>query len=170
MITNYYGDQILNFVIGQSTTAISSGTGKCYFALSSTEPTAVAPSSGALPTAENQNFTEPDPELYPSYARVQLNIKEATTYTNKWGDVADGAVSNIAEFTTPECTEEDGWPTFTHFGIFDAITGGNLIMFDELTDPDGEPDENGKYPAKPLTISNGHVAVFRKDTLSLKFT
>lgn len=169
MITHYYGDKILEYVIGASS-SITGGTGKCYFALSSTEPTAVAPSAGAKPTAENQNFTEPDPETYPSYARVQLNIKEATLYTNKWGDVSNGTVSNNAEFTTPECLEEDGWPTFTHFGIFDAETDGNLLMFDELTDPDGEPDENGKYPAKELTVKHNHVAVFRKDTLTLKFT
>lgn len=130
------------------------GTGFCYLGLSSTAP-----------NADGSNFTEPSAS---SYARVQLNVNEAMEYTDKWGTVANGIVTNADEITTHECQEEDGWGILTHFGIFDRETGGTPIAFDLLTDPDGEPDENGIYPAKALEITKNKVAVFRKGTLQLK--
>ncbi len=135
------------------------GTGKCYLGFSTTTP-----------TASGSNFSEPSKATNPSYARVQLNINDAMEYTDKFGTVSEGAVSNSKEITTPECKEEAGWGTFTHFGIFDVETGGTPLAFDLLTDPDGEPDEDGRYPAKPLTIEVNHVGVFRIGTLQLKLT
>ena len=134
-----------------------SGTGKCYLGFSITTP-----------NADGSNFNEPDPDTYPSYSRIQLNINEAMAYTDVWGEVENGMVSNAKEFTSPECKEEGGWETFTHFGIFDCATGGTPIAFDLLTDPDGTPDEDGNYPAKTLTVECNHVAVFRAGTLQLK--
>lgn len=134
-----------------------SGTGKCYLGFSSTTP-----------NDDGSNFTEPDSSTYPSYSRIQLNIYEAMTYTDKWGTVSNGAVSNAEEIVSSECQETDGWPEFTHFGIFGAETGGTPLAFDLLTDPDGEADEDGKYPAKTLTVAQNNVAVFRIGALQLK--
>lgn len=154
MISTPEANKILQLFTGKIKSI--TGTGKCYLGLSSTTP-----------TAAGGNFTEPAPATYPSYARVQLNINEAMTYTDLWGAVADGIVTNAKEITTAECKETGGWPTFTHFGIFDAETGGTPKMWDLLTDPDGEPDEDGVYPAKELTVGLNHVGVFRIGTLRL---
>ena len=155
MITTSYSDKIWELFTGK--TRNITGTGKCYLGFSTT-----------VPNNDGSNFSEPDPSTYPSYARIQLNINEAMAYTDLWGDVADGMVSNAKEFTSAECKEEGGWETFTHFGIFDCPTGGVPVAFDLLTDPDGTPDADGRYPAKTLTVECNHVAVFRIGALQLK--
>lgn len=129
------------------------GTGKCYLGFSSTTP-----------NADGSNFTEPTTD---DYERIQMNINEAMTWTDKFGTVADGMVTNSAEVCTPECKTEGGWDEWTHFAIFDCITGGTPLAFDLLTDPDGEADEDGRYPAKTLKVELNHVAVFRAGTLKL---
>ena len=131
--------------------------GKCYIGFSTT-----------VPNADGSNFNEPSPSQYPSYERIQLNINEATEWTDKWGTVSGGVVTNEHEFTTPECKEEDGWPTLVFFGIFPEKSGGTPSMGDYLTDPEAEPDEDGNYPQKPLDVEVNHCAVFRKNTLRLK--
>lgn len=47
----------------------------------------------------------------------------------------------------------DGWGTVTHFGIFDAQTGGNLLYYGSLDEPKpiGKGDE-AKFAAGSLTI------------------
>jgi hypothetical protein len=42
-----------------------------------------------------------------------------------------GATDNTADITFP--TASAGWGTVTHVGIFDASTGGNLLMYGALT-------------------------------------
>ena len=152
MITTNFKNKILQLITGKSKSL--SGTGFCYLGLSTTTP-----------NADGSNFTEP---TAPSYSRIRLNVNAAMQYTDMWGDVVDGVVTNKTEITSSECTETGGWGEATHFGIFDTETGGVPLAFDLLTDPDGEPDENGIYPAKSLTVAYRHVAVFRVGTLQLK--
>lgn len=159
MINTSMADKILAHVIADSTSTSLNGTGKCYLGFSTTTP-----------NADGTNFNEPNATLYPSYRRIQLNIKSASEYTNLWGTIADGTVTNAREVTSSECLEEGGWPTFTHFGIFDCETGGEFLMADELTDPDGEPDEDGKYPAKTLTVEQNHVAILSIGKLQLRLS
>lgn len=130
--------------------------GKCYLGFSTT-----------VPNADGSNFKEP---TNASYARIQLNINEATEWTDRWGEVSGGVVTNAHEVTSPECKEEGGWPSLVFFGIFSEKEGGTPSMGDYLTDPDGEPDEDGNYPHKPLDVAVNHVAVFRKGTLRLKIS
>lgn len=158
MINVNIANQLLSYITAKETTINFIGSGFCYLGFSSTTP-----------AKDGSNFTEPDSATYPSYERVQLNVKEAIEYTDVFGDVANGEVKNTKEFTTRECKEESGWPTFTHFGIFKAETGGTPLAWDWLTDPDGEEDEDGNYPKKSLTVAQNNVAVFRKETLRLKF-
>lgn len=158
MISVDLANDILKLITAKSTSLASTGTGLCYLGFSSVDP-----------GADGSNFTEPSSAAYPSYTRIQLNVLEATKYTDKWGAVADKRVALLEEITTSECLEEGGWPTFIYFGIFNNKTGGKLLAWDLLTDPDGEPDENGQYPAKPLTVAKGNVAVFRTDSLVLTF-
>lgn len=45
----------------------------------------------------------------------------------------NGKTSNDADIVFPAATAD--WDTVTHVGIRDAITGGNLLMHKELTNP-----------------------------------
>ena len=155
MITTAYANKLLSLMTAKTDTLV--GTGYCYLGLSTT-----------VPNADGSNFSEPDPSTYPSYSRIQLNVTEATKWTDIWGDAVDGAVSNAKEFTSAECKEEAGWPECVYFGIFDSATSKTPIAVDPLTDPDGQPDDEGKYPAKSLTVEYEHVAVFRIGTLRLQ--
>lgn len=144
---------------------IITGTGFCYLGLSATE----ADSEGnRVINADGSNFNEPDATTYPSYERIQMSVAEALEYTDVWGTVANGVVSNIKEFTSRECTEDSGWPEFYHFGIFEDKTGGYPLMSGVLRDPDGEADaETGLLPEKSLTVAKNRVAVFRAGMLQL---
>ena len=63
-----------------------------------------------------------------SYARVALNPLDA----NWTGPTAgNGQVSNNVAITFP--TPSAGWGTITHFGIFDATTSGNLLIWGSLS-------------------------------------
>lgn len=152
MINVNLRNDLLSLITGKSKSI--TGSGFCYLGLST-----------STPNADGSNFKEPTAA---SYARVQLNVNSAMQYTDVFGIVSDGTVTNVEEICTHECLEEEGWGEFTHFGIFGQETGGTPLAFDLLTDPDGEPDENGVYPAKTLTITKNKVAVFRKGTLQLK--
>ena len=170
MIHTYLANKVLQLITAKApyseNTGLCSitGTGFCYLGLSATEPDA---EGKRVLKADGSNFNEPDPILYPSYERIQVSVAEALNYTDKFGDVANGTVSNAQEFTSRECLEEGGYPTFYHFGLFDSKTGGNLMVSDVLRDPDGVPDENGLYPEKELTVAKGKVAVFRAGALQL---
>ena len=58
-----------------------------------------------------------------SYARVDV--------TSAFGAPTNGAGSNTAAVTFAAPTAN--WGTVTHFGIFDASTGGNLIAYGTLS-------------------------------------
>lgn len=48
------------------------------------------------------------------------------------GGAGSGQISNTSVITFPTATPS-GWGTVTHFGIFDAVTAGNLLMWNSLT-------------------------------------
>lgn len=78
-----------------------------YVGLSSTEP-----------ALNGTGFTEPTDN---AYSRITLTGMSAPS---------GGEVSNSALLSFPE--SEADWGVMTHFGIFDAATGGNLLMYGEL--------------------------------------
>lgn len=47
-----------------------------------------------------------------------------------FGAASGGAIANDAAVTFPTATA--GWGTITHFGIFDAVSGGNLLYWGAL--------------------------------------
>lgn len=52
---------------------------------------------------------------------------------NTWGAAADGATENVGEI---EFTKATGlWGTITHFALFDAETGGNMLLYGSLDAP-----------------------------------
>lgn len=82
-----------------------------------------------------------------SYARV--GVTSATTaWNNTQGNTTgastgtDGTTENASTITFPAPTAS--WGTVTGFGIYDASTGGNLLIYGALT--------------TPKTINNGDAA------------
>jgi hypothetical protein len=69
------------------------------------------------------------------------------------GGGTDGKTANTNIITFPVPTAN--WGSVTHFGIFDALTTGNLLYWGALTDPktvnDGDPAPT--FPAGSLTIT-----------------
>jgi hypothetical protein len=91
------------------------------------------------------------------YARVNLppsdtNWKATQGGTTGASSGSTGTTSNAVAVTFPAPTAN--WGTATHMGIFDAASGGNLIIWDALT--------------SPRTILNGDPApAFPVDTLQI---
>lgn len=157
MIHTTFANKCLQLATAKITSI--SGAGLCYLGFSSTAP-----------MKSGSNFTEPSSATYPSYERIQLAVTSALTYTDMWGAISNGVVANAKEFVSRECTEENGWPTFSHFGIFDCKTGGTPIISGVLRDPSGTPDATtGLLPEKTMKVDKGEVAVFREGTLQLTF-
>lgn len=153
MLHTTYANKILEVVAAKKASFALSG--KCYLGF-----------TDATPNAAGSNFSEPTASCY---ERIQLCVSSALDYTDLWGSVANGAVSNLKELTTREWTADGGSPTFTHFGIFEEKTGGTPIFSDPFRDPDGEVDATtGLCPTTTLTIPQGDVAVIRAGMLQLK--
>lgn len=75
--------------------------------------------SKTAPNLAGGNVTEPTGY---GYARVPLN---------SLGVPSNGLVSNTTSVEFPESTA--AWGKLTHYVIYDAATGGNLLMYGELT-------------------------------------
>lgn len=114
MITNYSANKILQALCGKVST-ISLG------------PTAYVGLSTTAPTAVGENVTEPSGN---GYARVMLGNYNQS-YTQKMGNPANGAIENAEIIYYPEAT--GSWGTITHFCIYDAQLGGNLLAYGALT-------------------------------------
>ncbi len=106
MNTNYF----LNLVAGNVFKTKTSPTipSKLYLGFSKTTP-----------NLSGGNVTEPSGN---GYARVPLN---------SLGAPSNGLVSNTAAVEFAESTA--AWGTLTHYVIYDAATGGNLLMYGALT-------------------------------------
>lgn len=85
-----------------------------------------------------------------SYARVDRPPLDAN-----WDATSgtDGKTANTAIITFPAPTAD--WGQATHIGIFDATTGGNLLLWRALTTPktinNGDPAPI--FPAGTLTVT-----------------
>jgi hypothetical protein len=106
---NYLELELLDHVFGCGARNYTPPT-NIYVALSTADPT----NTGA-------GIAEP---VGGSYARV-------STITADWAVAAAGALSNANPITFPEATGD--WGTITHFALFDALTGGNMLAHGALT-------------------------------------
>ncbi len=85
-----------------------------------------------------------------SYARAQLNPLDAN-----WNATSgtNGLTANTGDLSFP--TPSANWGTITHFGIFDATSGGNLLFHGALTQSktvnNGDPAP--KFVAGALTVT-----------------
>lgn len=71
-----------------------------------------------------------------SYARVSYPPLDTNWYATNGGTTGNssgsgGNTGNALSITFPSPT--GNWGTVTHFGIFDAASGGNLLIWDNLT-------------------------------------
>jgi hypothetical protein len=93
-----------------------------------------------------------------SYARVQVG-PSTTAWTATQGGTAGassgtgGQTANAADITFPAPTAN--WGVVTHFGIFDALTTGNLLFHEALTASKtiNGGDASPKFLANALTVT-----------------
>ncbi len=114
MITNYAANKVLQALCGKQSSVALGAT--AYVGLSTTTP-----------TAAGGNVTEPSGN---GYDRVMLGNYNQS-YTQKMSNPTNGAITNTEIIYYPEAT--GAWGTITHFCIYDAQTGGNLLAFGALT-------------------------------------
>ena len=88
-----------------------------------TPPTIYVGLSTADPTDDGSGSAEPSDN---GYARV------ATTGSD-WNVASGGAVANANDIIFPQAT--GSWGTITHFALFDAATGGNMLAHGSLSVP-----------------------------------
>ena len=112
-------------------------TGKTSF----TMPTAYVGLSTADPLDDASGLAEPSGG---SYARV-------ATAGATWDAAAAGATANAQAITFPQATAS--WGTVTHFALFDAASGGNMLAHGTLT--------------ASKAIGNGYTAAFAIGDLDL---
>lgn len=95
-----------------------------------------------------------------AYARVNLPPLDANWTATQGGTSGNSSGTNgqtgnaaIITFATPTAT----WGSVVAFGIFDAATGGNLLIWDALVTPRtvnlGDPAPNFPVGALTITIS-----------------
>jgi len=113
-------------------------TGKTTF----TKPTVYIGLSTANPTNDGSGLAEP---VGNGYARV------ATTGST-WNAAATRSTSNASAITFPEAT--GSWGTLTHFALFDASSGDNMLAWGQLTAPEAIDDgQIPRYSTGTLTIA-----------------
>ena len=76
--------------------------------------------SSTAPSVDGQGVSEP--AASDGYARVKLEVLSEPNA---------GVITNDAAISFDESTAN--WGTMTHFVIFDAADGGNLLMYDSLS-------------------------------------
>ena len=117
--TNFTDQGLLELLLGDQAFTIP---GTLYFALSSTAPSQVK--GGAAPF---WNFTEPSGN---AYARVAV-VNNATNFGPVTSEPTNGyTIQNNVVVTFPQST--GAWSSGSalgYFGLFDAATNGNLILY-----------------------------------------
>lgn len=123
--SQYLSDEVLNWLKG---TAFVGAPANTYVALFTTMP--VYAGTGAVEVSGG------------AYARVAIAAAG-------WSVISSGAngdqVDNTAAVTFP--TPTASWGTVLGFGIYDALTAGNLLYFDTLT-------------GGPQVINSGNTVAF----------
>lgn len=90
--------------------------------------------STAEPAEDGTDLAEPSGN---AYERVQTSASD-------WNISAGGSLDNLSDVTFAMAT--GNWGTITHFAMFDAATGGNILAYGSLS------------PSK--VISSGDIAKF----------
>jgi hypothetical protein len=111
--TNYMENKILDHLFGGETSPYQAA----YWLGLST----------SAPAEDGTNFSEPSVAF--GYGRAQIDANNTVFPAAVAGSIKNGGVAvSFSKATTP-------WGTITHFGIFDASSGGNLLAYAALTTP-----------------------------------
>lgn len=102
---NYWENEILDHLFGKG---------------SYTPPTIYVGLSTADPADDASGLSEPSGN---SYARVSTSGAD-------WNAASGGTIDNVNEITFPQAS--GSWGTLTHFALFDATTGGNMLAHGAL--------------------------------------
>jgi len=108
-VTYFSSNKVLDYNFGITSYTPPS---TLYFALSTTSP-----------DISGSSFTEPSSG---AYARIGL----VNNKTN-WSTASSGTLTNSTAVTFAESTAS--WGTIVAVGMFDALTGGNLLWYDSLS-------------------------------------
>lgn len=124
--SNYTENKILELVVGKTAFALPTARVALYTAAPSDTGGGTEVSGG-------------------SYARV-------STAGADWAAASGGSIANANAITFP--TASGSWGTVTHFGIFDAASGGNLLRWGALSvsKPVGSGD-TASFGAGQLTLT-----------------
>lgn len=125
--SNYLENRILDHIFGKD---------------SYTPPTIYVALSTAEPLDDASGVAEPSGD---GYTRVETSAAD-------WNASSGGSVSNAAAITFP--TASGSWGTITHFALFDAAAGANMLAHGPLSQPKaiGNSD-TAKFEASDLEIS-----------------
>lgn len=129
--------EVLKMATGQATSVITTTPIVPYLALFTGTLTADSPGTEATGGG---------------YARVST--------AGKWGAPTSGAgtVTNSTAITLAQFSGSvSAGAAFTHFGLFDALTGGNALYYGDLTDQTktGGAGDTITFSAGALTITEG---------------
>jgi len=97
--------------------------------------------STADPLGDGSGLAEPSGN---SYARVETDAAD-------WEEVTAFETHNVSLLAFSAAT--GSWGTITHFAVFDAASGGNLLFYGALD--------------SPVAVGNGNQPQFAAETLSM---
>ena len=125
--SDYLEDKILNHTFGKT---------------SYTPPTIYVALSTADPLDDASGLAEPTGD---AYARVQTSASD-------WNAASDGTLDNANNIIFPQAT--GNWGTITYFALFDAATGGDMLVHGALSQPQTIDSGNTvKFAAGDLDIN-----------------
>jgi hypothetical protein len=107
-----------------------------------TAPTIYVALSTADPTDDASGIAEPSGN---GYARVQ-------TAAGDWNAAVSGLIDNANAITFPTAT--GSWGTLTHFALYDAASGGNMLAHGSLGSSQAiTTDQIPRFAAGDLDVS-----------------
>lgn len=127
--TDYWENEILDHIFGNGSYAPPT----IYVGLSTADP--LDDSSGLAEPAGN------------GYARVQTSASD-------WNAASGGSVANVNDIAFAQAT--GSWGTITHFALFDAADGGNMLAHGALN--------------QPRAIDDSEVAIFQVGDLDISLS
>jgi hypothetical protein len=125
--SNYWENAVLNHLFGKGT----------Y-----TPPTIYVALSAADPGESGSGLDEPEGN---GYARV-------ATAVGNWNSANGGLLDNASAIEFGVAT--GNWGTMTHFALFDATAGGNLLAHGSLTQPKTvNATDTAQFPPGDLEVT-----------------
>ena len=125
--SDYWENKILDHIFGKANYSPPT----IYVALSTSDPQDNA-----------SGLAEPGGD---AYARVQTSASD-------WNAASGGSLDNTTNIIFPQAT--GNWGTITHFALFDAATGGHLLMYGALSQPQTiDSGKTIKFAAGDLNIN-----------------